>query len=136
MAKMVSNYALNVMWITWTIPKASKCSFSDLKSVTDELRPYANISCQLWLMWMDGKWWIKSKFNPHGEVTRAQFGAILSRLLRWDKYDKAGWSRYEDHLDALSRSWIMKNTENPQTKELRWRVMVMLKRANDIATKK
>jgi hypothetical protein len=133
MAKMISNYAINVMWKTWTIANASKCSFSDLKSISVDLQPYANISCQLWLMWMDSKWWINKKFNPRWEVTRAQFATILSRLLRWDRYNKTWWDYYAQHLKALNEEWIINYIAwNPaERKELRWRAMIMLKRASE-----
>lgn len=68
-------------------------------------------------------------FDPNAVVTRAQFGTVLSRVSRGEKYDSSTLY-YEDHLEALKASGIMKNITNPErTKELRGWVMLMLMRA-------
>jgi hypothetical protein len=132
MAKMVSNYMINVMWVTWTKYNEKECSkFIDLWNMSREMKSYAIVSCQLWLMWQDSKWWFLKKFNPKAEVTRWQFGTILSRMLRWNKYNRDWWDRYKSHLNMLKNAEIMTNISDPDVKELRWRVMVMMKRANE-----
>ena len=63
-------------------------------------------------------------------VTRAQFGTTLSRLLYWSNFD--GWTPYyQKHLDYLKKKWIMENISNPNINEKRGDIMVMLKNAND-----
>ena len=121
MAKMISNFAINVMKKD---PNYSKtCRFMDT-DISEWLLPYVTTSCQLWLMWQ----WI-NKFNPRSVVTRAEFWTILSRVLWWDKYDK--WKRYtyyEKHLKALQEAEIMKDNI-PLQLEVRWFVFIMLMRA-------
>ena len=121
MAKMISNFAINVMKKD---PDYSKpCRFMD-NDISEWLLPYVITSCQLWLMWQ----WI-NKFNPRSVVTRAEFWTILSRVLWWDKYDK--WKRYtyyEKHLKALQEAKIMKDNI-PLQIEVRWFVFIMLMRA-------
>jgi len=70
-------------------------------------------------------------FNPTAEVTRAQFGTVLSRSIRWDKYNTSIWNYYEKHLAALKKDNIMTKIENPLLKELRGRVMLMLMRVDE-----
>jgi hypothetical protein len=57
-------------------------------------------------------------FDPNGEVTRAQFGTILSRLIWGSTYD-GGVKFYTNHLNALKIAGIMTNITDPSMKELR-----------------
>ena len=120
LAKMISNYATNILWRT---PDTTKpCLFPDSNIIPD-LVPYVTESCQLWLM---GQW--VSSFKPTDPVTRAEFWTILSRALWWDKYE--WWSTYyENHLKALKSEWIMNKIETPMDKEVRGFVMLMLMRS-------
>ncbi len=124
MAKMLSNYAINVLWKN---PDFSKWTpfFND---VTDKLnKQYDNavtLSYQLWIMWINMK---NNNFRPYDEVTRAEFATALSRMLyniedgRWNvKY-------YEPHITKLYNEWIITN-KNGKMKEKRWYVMTMLMR--------
>ena len=126
LAKMVVNYATNVLWRE--IPKKipSYCSWNDWKTdrESEEIKDYAVKSCALWLMWLD-----MDKFLPNMEVTRAQFGTIMSRLLWWKKY--AWWTPYyRKHLNALKENNIMTQLENPEKRvELRQWVWLMLMRS-------
>ena len=122
LAKMISNYATNILWRT---PDTTKpCLFPDSNIIPD-LVPYVTESCQLWLM---GQW--VSSFKPTDPVTRAEFWTILSRALWWDKYE--WWSTYyENHLKALKSEWIMNRIETPMNKEVRGFVMLMLMRSYD-----
>ena len=57
-------------------------------------------------------------FNPLGQVSRAEFSTVLSRVLYGSKYNKTG-SRYrEKHIKALENSGILTNTD-PNIQELR-----------------
>ncbi len=123
LSKMISNYATNLL--KKKVDTSKKCQFSD---VSDKLNKdydfWATRACQLWLMWQ----WI-TEFRPYDNVTRAEFGTILSRLLWWNKYD--GWTPYyKKHINQLNIRWIMTNIKNlEKAKESRGNVMVMLKRS-------
>ena len=129
MAKMITNYAKNVLWKT---PDTSKsCHFID-SNINPDLVQYVKESCQLWLM---GQW--VTSFRPKDSVTRAEFWTVLSRLLYWKTYE--WWNPYyKKHLEALNKNWIITNISNPTMTELRWYVMIMLMRtdnSNSSATK-
>ena len=127
LAKMVVNYATNVLWreIPEKIP--SYCRWNDRRTdrESEEIKDYAVKSCALWLMWLD-----MEKFLPNMEVTRAQFWTIMSRLLWWKKY--AWWTPYyRKHLNALKENNIMTQIENPEKRvELRQWVWLMLMRSS------
>ena len=124
MAKMIANYAENVLGQK---PDTTKeCSFSDVDSKLDsDYDNWITESCQLGLM---GQW--ITKFRPNDSVSRAEFWTILSRALWWDKNE--WWSTYyENHLKALKEAWIMNNTSTPNSKEIRWYVMLMMQRSNN-----
>jgi len=120
MAKMISNYAINILWKSPDTTKS--CLFSD-SNINPDLVKFVTESCQLWLMWQ----WITS-FKPRDFVTRAEFWTVLSRALWWDKY--VWWNTYyENHLKALQSEWIMKKIDVPMDNEIRWYVMLMLMRS-------
>lgn len=120
MAKMITNYAINILWKSPDTTKS--CLFLD-SNINPELVQFVTESCQLWLM---GQW--ITSFKPKDYVTRAEFWTILSRVLWWDKYE--GWViYYEKHLKALQNEWIMKKIDTPMDKEIRWYVMLMLMRS-------
>jgi len=124
MAKMLSNYAINVLWKS---PDLSKWTpvFND---VTNKLnKQYDNavtLSYQLWIMWQNMK---NNNFRPYDEVTRAEFATALSRML----YNTEDWKwnvkYYEPHMAKLYSEWIINNT-NAKMKEKRGYVMTMLMR--------
>ena len=127
MAKMLSQYAVNVLWKE---PDVSKwvIRFND---VTDKLNQnYDNaviLSYQLWIMWQNMK---DNKFRPNDEVSRAEFVTALSRLLYFtsDWEYKSTSKYYVNHMEKLKSEWIVTNT-NPTMKEKRWYVMLMLMRS-------
>ena len=129
LAKMLVNYSVNVLWKEIpTIPKECKNWSDDRDFESAEIRDYAEKACALWLMWVDTE---NHKFNPNQEVTRAQFGTTISRMLYGDKY-QWGFPYYEKHLKALNENNIMKNIVNPQDRiELRKWVWVMLQRIQE-----
>ena len=129
LAKMVVNYVVNVLWrdIPSDIP-AECLSWTDTYRESDEIKDYATKSCALWLMWIE----VNQNFDPEKIVPRSQFGAVLSRILRWDKYNiewTADKPRYTDHLNALKNEWIMTQIDNPKILEKRWYIMIMLMRS-------
>ena len=120
MAKMLSQYAINILKKT---PDTTKtCKFSDVSEQLDaDYNNWVTLACQLGIMGV----WIE-KFRPNDEVTRAEFGTALSRMLYgtadWD------WAYYKPHLEVLKKLWIISN-DNPELKELRGYVMIMLMRS-------
>ena len=70
-----------------------------------------------------------TSFNPYGNLTTAQFGTILSRMLWWNTYDGDS-PYYAGHLRALKDVWILRSYSNPTgTFETRGNIMLMLQRA-------
>ena len=119
MAKMLSNYAINVLW-----KKPENISVPPFYDVSEKLNNdywwAVNLAYQLWIMWIG-----IDKFRPNDEVTRAEFWTALSRMLYWLK---DGNPYYSTHLSKLKKEWIINNS-NPNLKELRWYVMLMLMRS-------
>jgi hypothetical protein len=124
MAKMLSNYAINVLW---QVPDVSKWTvkFSDVTDKTNKQYDYAVTKAyQLWIMWQNVK---SNKFRPNDEVTRAEFATALSRMI-YNVEDWKGSTRYYvPHIMKLYNEWII-NKANPKLKEKRWYVMLMLMR--------
>ena len=126
MAKMLSQYAINVLWkkpVNVTVPK--------FKDVTEKIdADYDNgvtLAYQLGIMWQNMP---NNKFRPNDEVTRAEFVTALSRMLYnttdWE-YEKTS-KYYIPHMAKLYNEWIVNDT-NPALKERRWYVMIMLMRS-------
>lgn len=127
MAKMVANYVLDLGLQELDTDK--ECNFPDVSASLDEA--YDNgvtKACQLGLMGVGIE-----KFNPNGIVTRAEFGTVLSRALWGDEYNGAD-PYYKDHLQALKDEGIMNIIDNPNMKEVRGYVMLMMMRADDAYT--
>jgi len=125
LAKMISNFAMQTLNI---VPNTGKiCIFEDVSSESMEMKRYTKLACQLWLMGLDAQGIPMSIFNPNEEVTRAQFGTVLSRVLRGDTYN-GSTPFYVEHLNALQKAKIMKQISTPGSKELRGFVMLMLMR--------
>ena len=121
MAKMLSQYAVNVLWqkpANIIVP-----NFSDIpKELDDEYDYWVSLAYQLWIMWINIP---DNKFRPFDLVTRAEFATALSRML----YKLADWDPYYvTHLAKLKEEWIITN-DDPEMLEIRWYVMIMLKRS-------
>jgi hypothetical protein len=99
-----------------------------MKNETAEYQRYAKIACQLGIMWLDSKWNSNTTFSPDVILTRAQFGTMLSRLLRWEAYNWQPGQWYEAHLKALNENGIMKKINDPTMFEKRQNVMIMFYR--------
>lgn len=124
MAKILVNYAVNVLWKEVTsIP--SYCQRDDDEDwPTEEMKHYWKLACALWIMWIN-----VTSFEPMRQVSRAQFGTALSRLLWWDIYNTSWETYYEKHLDALKDNGYVDKIDNPRERtEIRQRVWVMLER--------
>jgi len=124
MAKMLSQYSVNVLWKIPDPDHLRNCTFTDVTHYMDiAYDNWVTLACQLWIMWV----WIKN-FRPNETVTRAQFWTALSRML----FGLSDWSYkyYSTHLAKLMQEWIITN-DNPALKETRWYVMLMLMRSSD-----
>lgn len=133
MAKMISKFAINVLWI---VPDSSlDCSFLDVSEELDSWYGYwVKKACQLWLMWIWSNGKLSNYFNPNWTVTRWQWATVFSRALskyNWDTVVEVS-PYYKPHLDYLYSKWIVKNVENPSPKsvEKRWNVMLMMYRVS------
>ena len=123
MAKMISNYAINILWRN---PNVSKwvIRFDDVSSkLNKEYGNAVTLAYQLGIMWQNIG---NNKFRPYDEVTRAEFATALSRLLYWTE----DWTNmyYVTHIAKLHSEWIIKKFD-PTSKEKRWYVMIMLMRS-------
>ncbi len=121
MAKMISSFAI---LLGGAVPNTNlSCTFADTANQSTEMNFYIRTSCQLGLMGIN-----MTNFDPNGEVTRAQFWTILSRVIWGTTYNTTGTNYYASHLNALRLAGIMNNISNPNMKELRGYVMLMMKR--------
>ena len=130
MAKMVVNYAINVLWRELPKQTPEQCYWWDDEEAweSEEMKEYAKKACALWIMGID-----MENFEPMRYVTRSQFWTILSRILWWEHYNvhhTKDSPYYVQHLNALKKSWIMTQIDNPEERiELREWVWVMLMRS-------
>ena len=126
MAKMLSNYAINVMWL-----KPDESRVNKFRDVTEELDAEYNnavtLSYQLWIMWINMP---NNKFRPHDYVPRAEFVAAFSRMLfkTSDGEYESTSKYYTHHMEKLKTEKIITN-DNPKMIERRWYVMIMLMRS-------
>ena len=131
MAKIVTVFEMLVLDAK---PNRSKdCSaFADSISwYNSEMKNYMITSCQLERMWIhtaDHK--PIRDFMPKKFVSRAEFWTILSRILRWKRYEasKNSSKYYVDHLSSLKNDNILTNID-PNLKERRSYAILMIYRA-------
>ena len=126
MAKMLSQYAMNVLW-----QKPANIVTPKFNDVTDKQNSdyddWVSLAYQLWIMWQNMP---NNKFRPDDEVTRAEFATALSRML----YHTSDWEYkstdkyYTNHMKKLVQEKIITN-DDAKMKELRWYVMIMLMRS-------
>jgi|GEM_PF-4858411 len=64
---------------------------------------------------------IKTKFAPDDEITRAEFGTIISRLLYKNINNdiSPNKERYDKHLEILNKEKIINDISKPYNKEIR-----------------
>jgi len=130
MAKMVGQfveyYANNI-----SRDYSKNCNFKDGK-IWGDLQDRMVTICQMGIMGQDGNGGTLSYFRPYDTVTRAEFWTLLSRVLRWDRYDGAN-PYYEDHLIKLKQEGVIVSIYNPQHIEKRGDIMEMLQKASKIS---
>ena len=122
MAKMLSYYAINVLW-----QKPDETRINKFNDIPEELdKEYDNgvtLAYQLWIMWINMP---DNNFRPDDEVTRAEFTTALSRMLY--KIADGEDLYYSTHIQKLMEEKIITNND-PNMKELRGYVMIMLMRS-------
>ncbi len=126
LAKMMSNYAINILEQEPDTSRA--CIFSDLDRQPQDLQEAAKTACQLGLMGLNADGTVADTFNPTNTVDRATFATAFSRLLYGDTYNNAWSTWYDAHLQALYDNDIITNTI-PSLSELRWYIMIMMQRS-------
>lgn len=133
MAKMMSNYAINVLWLK---PDASlKCFFYDVDpSINAQYDNGITKICQLWLMGILDDWSISDYFNPFNNVTRGQRATIFSRALNKSRgEDVIEWDPfYKPHLRNLFKKGLIQNVKvpSPTSIEKRWNILIMMYRTD------
>ena len=126
MAKMLSQYAMNVLW-----QKPANIVTPKFNDVTDKQNSdyddWVTLAYQLWIMWQNMP---NNKFRPNDKVTRAEFATALSRMIYHtsDGEYKSTPKYYIHHMEKLVKEWII-TKDDPNMKELRWYVMIMLMRS-------
>jgi len=122
MAKMLSQYAVNVLWEMPDITRYNK--FVDVPDDLDaEYNGAVSLAYQLWIMWINMP---DNKFRPNDYVTRAEFATALSRML----YGMNDWmpNYYSTHFEKLKSEWVI-TILDPNMLEIRWYVMLMMMRS-------
>lgn len=105
-AKMISNYAMNVLKQEPNTDKV--CTFNDMDEQPLEMQTYAQIACQLGLMGLETDGVTPStSFNPTDYLDKAQFATILSRLLYGEQYNGNTTCWYCDHVAALQDAGVI-----------------------------
>ena len=122
MAKMLSQYAINILWME---PDESRIAeFSDVdENLDSEYDDWVTLAYQLWIMWINMP---DDRFRPFDLVPRSEFVTALSRMKYGTPDGKEKY--YSTHMELLNKLWIITVTD-PDMKELRWYVMLMLMRS-------
>ena len=90
-AKIFTNFATNVLCRN---PDTSiQPSYSDVGNVSTENKKYITQAYQLWLM----KGWKNNTFKPFKEISKAEFNAVLIRLILDTKLSENSDIRYEEY---------------------------------------
>jgi hypothetical protein len=132
MAKMVVNFAQNVLWRSIPTTYPDKCNWKDKESDREspEIKEFAKKACALWLMWI-----YVEEFMPNKILDRAEFWTTISRLLWWDKYnviDTDHRSYYEDHLRLLKKNGILTQINDAEDRwEIRKWVWLVFRRISE-----
>ena len=132
LAKMMSQYMTKVLWQTPAVTEG-KANYADVDESLGDLANFIQTAYTYKIMWINADGTPLKNFNPNGKVTRAEYATVFSRVLYGDKYNKAEWNYYEDHLAALKEAGILTNT-TPSIEEIRGWVMLMMYRSVNTET--
>ena len=126
MAKMLSYYAINVLWM-----KPNETRINKFNDVSDELDAEYNsgvtLAYQLWIMWISMP---NNNFRPFDLVPRSELVTALSRMI----FNTPDWIYegtdyyYRNHMEKLWKQWIV-TVLDPNMMEVRWYLMIMLMRS-------
>ena len=102
-----------------------------MQTLPKQSQYYAMIACRFGLMGYESNGiTVKQHFDLYTTIDRAQFGTILSRLLRGTR-NNGGAPYYLNHLSALQKVGIMTKIDTPRQDELRgWVMLMMMRTAN------
>ena len=104
-------------------------TYPDVDESLGDLYGYIKLAYQYQIMGINADGTPIKFFNPNGLVTRWEYATVFSRVLFWDKFNKAGEDFYTKHLEALKAAWILTNTI-PTIQEMRGWVMLMMYRSS------
>lgn len=129
MAKMMSVFATKVLGKKSV--KQDVAHYADLAQVDGDLPNYIQLAYTLEIMGVDDQGKALTNFEPNKYVSRAEFAAVLSRVLYGNKYNQKGENWAYKHLQALKDASILKDA-TPTIKEMRGWVMLMLMRSEGV----
>ncbi|HBB04758.1 TPA: hypothetical protein DCZ39_07895 [Patescibacteria group bacterium] len=83
LAKMMVNFSENVFARTGIMVDDPRCElFNDISGESLQTKEYIKKACRYGLMGLHSDGIVpKDQFNPYQEVTRAEFGTVLSRFI-------------------------------------------------------
>ncbi len=133
-AKMISKFYQNVLKKEIAhIDACNPSNYSDFATTDEETRGYIYDACSVGLMgWKNDKKAILDAFRPLDFITKAEFSAILSRMLYDTVSDDTSEEWYAPHFAALKEHGILDDVSNPNENEIRGNVLAMLLKASNL----
>ena len=126
---MVVQYLANILEQHPDTTKDCSAFSASIQNESAELQAYMRAACQYNVMGIHFDTSPLSDFMPNQIVSRAEFGTVLSRILRGDTYNDSE-VYYRQHLQALKEHGILTQIDQPlERKELRKRAWLMLMRS-------
>lgn len=113
-------------------PETRNCSFYDTTDITDEMKKFTKLSCELKIMGEQRDGTPNNKFDPRDSVTREMFAVTVSRLMYGDVNNTPindTRPRSFMHLLALNKAGIMKYITTPEQLEIKGYALTALMRA-------
>ena len=131
LAKIMVNYVKNVNGgkVAAEGLTCDLTQYSDYSLLNEEMRGYVKQACEMGIMGrQNDRGGMIPAFRPFDPVTRAEFGAVLSRVMYGEANntpDVAGW--YKGHLTALNNAGILTKIDMPYAQEIRswvWKMCI------------
>ena len=107
LAQMIVSLA-EIIWQEPNIEK--KCEFADLKWTPEATKAAAELVCQLDIMGINQDVSPLKNFDPDEIVTRDQLATVISRIIRRSRYNQAGKTFYERHIEKLVEEGLLAGT--------------------------
>jgi len=89
---------------TYIAIDAKACNFSDITNADKTLVYHIWQACQYGIIL-----WSKWKFNPFGNLTKAQAITILVRIIDWWLKDETGGVWYQKYYEYAQNTWLLNN---------------------------